>query len=77
MKYRVDSIALRKLMIDNGYGTITDLERASGVNRNTLSGIINETIRPSTNVMDKLANALNMDQRTAGDVFFAPDLRDA
>ncbi len=75
MKYKVDTTALRKLMIDNGFDTIISLEKASGVNRNTISGILKETIRPSVQVMDALAAALKMSPTTAGSVFFAPDLR--
>lgn len=77
MKYKVDTTALRKLMIDNDFDTIISLEKASGVNRNTISGILKETIRPSVQVMDALAAALNMSPATAGSVFFAPDLRTA
>jgi transcriptional regulator with XRE-family HTH domain len=75
MKYKVDTTALRKLMIDNGFDTIISLEKASGVNRNTISGILKETIRPSVQVMDALAAALHMSPAIAGSVFFAPDLR--
>lgn len=75
MKYKVDVIELRKLMVENGFNSNLALEKASGVNRNTISGILSESIRPSVQVMDKLAEALKMTPAQAGSVFFAPDLR--
>lgn len=77
MKYRVDVIALRKIMIENGYDTIVSLEKASGVSRNTISGILNETLRPSVSVIEKIAVALHMSSEACGSVFFARDLRTA
>ena len=74
-KYRTDVKALRKLMIDMDIFTVTDLADKSGVNRNTLSGILNEEIQPSSDVMFKLAEALEMMPNVAGAVFFATDLR--
>ena len=77
MKYRVDVIALRKIMIENGFDTIVSLEKATGVSRNTLSGILNESIRPSVAVIEKIAAALEMTSESCGSVFFARDLRTA
>lgn len=75
MKYRVDTVALKKIMVEKGFETIVSLEKASGVNRMTISGIINEEVRPSTKVIEKLMIALNISPELAGPVFFAPDLR--
>lgn len=73
--YTVDTIALRKLMIEQGYMTISSLSKASDVGRNTLSKVLDGSIRPSADVMSKLAVALTMSPEVAGRVFFARNLR--
>ena len=77
MGFHVDTIALRKIMIENGYETIVSLEKDTGVSRNTISGVLGGTVRPSVSVMEKLAVALKMAPEVCGSVFFAPDLRNA
>ena len=77
MKFRVDVNALKKLMIDNNIETIQELEEKSGVSRNTLSKILKGEVRPSTSVMEKLIDALNIEPVNAGSIFFVPDLRNA
>lgn len=67
--YTVDTIALRKLMIEQGYMTISSLSKASDVSRNTLSKVLDGSIRPSADVMSKLAVALTMSPEVAGRVF--------
>lgn len=75
MSYKVDTIALRKLMVDNGINTISELADKAELSRDTVSGVLRGKIRPSTNVMDKFIIALNIDTCDAGDIFFARDLR--
>ena len=75
--YKTDTVALRKLMIDAEYDTISDLAKTAGIDRTTLGKIINGKTQPSADQMDKLVVALNMDSRTAGSVFFTKNLRDA
>lgn len=72
--YRVDITLLRVAMAEAGIITVEDLSKKSGVNRNTLSGVLNGTIYPSSAVMSKVAEALNLQGEAAGRIFFAPKL---
>ena len=74
MIYTVDSAALRKAMIDNNMLTIDTLSNESGVNRNTISAILDNKSRPSSSVIDKLALALRLDGNDIGRIFFVPKL---
>ena len=77
MSYKVDTIALKKLMVENGYDTIDSLAEAAGLNRNTVSNVVNGKARPSTKVIGKLMVALHIEPCDAGGIFFAPNLRNA
>lgn len=74
MEYTVDTIKLRKAMIDAGFTTNVDLAEASGVERNTIGGILNGKIRPSSMVIEKLASALKLDGSSIGSIFFSQKL---
>ena len=76
-EYRTDTIALRKLMIDRGISTVTQLSTKTGINRNTLSGVLNGSIQPSALVMDRLVKVLAIQPEQAGLIFFNPNLRTA
>ena len=73
--YRTDIIELKKLMIEKGIDTITELSNRSGVGRDTLSKILSGKIQPSFDVMYKIASALEMESEIAGKIFFAHNLR--
>lgn len=75
MTYKVDTVALKKLMIENGIDTIGELAEKAGLDRNTTSAVVNGKRRPSTAVMDKLIVALDMEPDVAGAIFFVPNLR--
>lgn len=62
-------------MVECDIDTITELAEVSGVDRNTLSKILNEDAQPSAKVMFKLCHALHMAPEVAGKIFFAPHLR--
>lgn len=72
--YEVDTKELRIAMIEAGIDTIEALAKASGVNRNTLSGVLNGTSYPSSNVMVALVEALDLPSSQAGDIFFKEKL---
>jgi len=72
--YRVDTIALRKMMLDRNITTICALSNRSGVGRDTLGRIINGEIVPSTKIMYQIAEALEMTANQAGECFFAQKL---
>lgn len=73
--YVVDTIALRKLMVEKGYNTISALANDAKISRNTLGKVLDGTARPSAEVMEKLSITLEMTPETSGRVFFAQNLR--
>ena len=77
MSYSVNTVELKKLMIEKGIETISELSEKSGVGRDTCSGVVNGKIRPSTAVMEKIMIALEMKPVDAGLIFFKPNLRNA
>lgn len=72
--YKIDTNELRKLMIDKGINSITELSEKSGVGRDTLSRLMRGKIKPSFGVILKIANALEMSPETAGRIFFYHEL---
>lgn len=76
-QYRVDVIELKKIMVEKGLDKIVDLSSASTVDRNTLSKILAEEIKPSTTVIEKLMTALDIPSEKAGVIFFAKILRNS
>lgn len=75
MAYAVDTIELRKVMAEKKIRTTEEFSRKSGVNRNTLADVLNEKIRPSTSVMDRIVVTLELTPEAAGKIFFAKNLR--
>ena len=71
---KTDVIALRKIMIDKGFRTVTGLSEAANVNRNTLGKILNGECQPSADVMNKLIKTLGIDPKEAGGIFFGNSL---
>lgn len=66
----VDVIKLKKLMIENGFNTITQLSNKAEIDRNTLSKVLNSKILPSSDVMYKLVKCLKISPEEAGQIFF-------
>lgn len=66
----VDTKLLKKAMVDNDINTIEELVDKTGVNRNTLSDVVNGRAYPSSKVMVKLKMALCLTQEEAGAIFF-------
>lgn len=74
MTYRVDIVALKKSMIENGIDTQLELAERSAISAKTINGIMSGRITPSVTIMYKLASCLRMDSKTAGETFFAQKL---
>ena len=74
MTYQVDTIALRKAMLDKEFTTIEALSNASGVNRNTVGDILNGKIRPTSTVIEKISMTLELDGSAIGRIFFSQKL---
>lgn len=70
MLYSVDTIELRKAMVEKEIYTIVELSQKSDVNRNTLSGILNGDIRPSSAIIERIAGVLSLGAEDIGRIFF-------
>ena len=68
---KTNTIELKKLMIENGIDSITALSKATNINRNTLSAVLNGDAQPSSYVMYRLVDALHIQPANAGVIFFA------
>ena len=75
MQYQVDTIELKKRMVEKGLEKITELSKASSIDRNTISKVLNGSIKPSTTVIEKLMIALDISPDLAGKIFFNQNLR--
>lgn len=75
MTYTTDKDAIRKIMIDKGIRTVSELSKLSGINRNTLGKVLNGEIQPSADVMYKLVSCLDISPEEAGNIFFSHNLR--
>ncbi|MCR8635774.1 helix-turn-helix domain-containing protein [Paenibacillus radicis (ex Xue et al. 2023)] len=73
--HKTDTIALKKTMVENEIDTIIQLSGKTGINRNTLSQILNGDVQPSADAMDKLVSALMISPEKAGRIFFGKHLR--
>ena len=72
--HEVDTAALRWYMDKAGIRTILDLSDATGINRNTLSGVLKGTVYPSSDVMGRMVSALGIPPEKAGAIFFSQKL---
>ena len=70
-----DTIAIKKIMLEKGYKTISSLAAESGINRTTLGKVLDGKIQPSSDVMFKLVETLDIPAAEAGQIFFAVNLR--
>ena len=67
--YKTDYIEIKKIMAEKEIKTIKELAEKTGINRNTLSNILN--------VMEKLVFSLEIPPEKAGRIFFSLILRTA
>ena len=72
--YYIDIKELKKAMIDAELDNITKLAEKSGVDRNTISFLLNGKTLPTSEVMRKIATALDLPSERAGRIFFAKEL---
>ena len=72
--YSVDIKELKKAMIDADLDEIKKLSEVTDINRNTLGDVLNGKIIPSTDVIMRLAKALNLTSTRLGEIFFATAL---
>ena len=74
MKRKTDVKELRKEMAEKGLTTIMELSAETGVSRITLGKILRGEVQPSSDVMYKLVEGLNLSPEKAGKIFFAENL---
>lgn len=68
--YKVDSTAIRHAMVDNGYLTITSLSKATGISRNYLAQLLNGKQNPTSKIIGRLVDVLNIQNKDIGNIFF-------
>lgn len=73
--FKTDNIELKKIMIEEEIKTTKELAEKSGINRNTLAGILNGKIQPSADAMQRLVATLKIEPEKAGNIFFNMNLR--
>lgn len=76
-EFKTDHIELRKIMVEKKYKTIKELSEKSGINRNTLAAVLDGEKQPSSDTMEKLVIALDIEPEKAGRIFFNRTLRTA
>jgi transcriptional regulator with XRE-family HTH domain len=72
--YKVNTIELRKAMIEKNITTIEGLAKEAGVDRNTIGGILNGKTKPTSTIIEKIASALDLDGPDIGRIFFSRNL---
>ena len=70
-----DCKTLEKIRIDRDFKTRSSLADSMGVNRNTVSRILDGKIQPSADVMYAFVVALSIPPSEAGEIFFGYALR--
>lgn len=68
--YVVDTVGLRKLMIDKGYNNISEMAEACHLSRDTVSDILKGKARPGAVAMYAIAEALDVEPDILGRIFF-------
>ena len=66
-----NTIALKKIMVEKGLDKISDLSRATGINRNTLGNVLRGSTQPSADVIMRLVTTLDVPPTHAGEIFLA------
>ncbi len=67
---KIDIEALKELIAKQGYNVIS-LSAKSGVDKSTISRLLNEKNSCSVSTAQKIAIALKMTPRVAGNIFFS------
>lgn len=75
--HEIDTVILRKAMIDAGIDTIEQLAERAGINRMTAGDVVKGRIYPSSMVMEKIKIALHLTSEQAGVIFFKEKLSDS
>ena len=68
--YTVDTVELRKAMIDKGFNTIQQMADACGLSRDTMSDIVKGRVRPGALAIYAIAAVLDLEPEALGRIFF-------
>lgn len=68
--YTVDTVELRKRMLDKGLDNIRKMSEACHINRDTMSDIIKGRARPGATAMYSIAEVLDLEPEALGRIFF-------
>lgn len=75
MKRKIDTMKIKKLMLENGFETNASLSDKTGINRVTLGKILKGEQLPSSESIYRIVEALHISASEAGNIFFADNLR--
>ena len=76
MSYKTDNLSLKQLMIDHSIDITVSLCVASGIDLQTLKKVLCGEEQPSSDVMEKLKEVLNISPEKAGQIFFCANLHE-
>lgn len=68
--YSVNTIELKKAMIEAGFTNNLALAKAANISRNTLTRILKGQTKPSLEAMYAIAEVLKLKPQQAGEIFF-------
>lgn len=74
MTYTVDRKELRLAMFAKGFNSMASLSKATKISNNTLSKLSNGKYRPSAQIIDRIATALELSGDDIGRIFFKSEL---
>lgn len=69
--YKIDTVELRKCMIDSNVDSVSDLARKAGMTRNSIENILKGNTLPNLVTMYAIARVLNATPERLGRIFFA------
>ena len=75
MKNGINTSKLKGLIYSKGFN-YSSLAEESGIDRNTISNLIEKGHKPSLTTMNALFYALEMTEEQGGEIFFFENLRD-
>lgn len=74
MQYMVDTVALKKLMVERGYDSATDISKDMKVSRNTVGSVLKGESYPSSKVISRFIEVLQIPLELVGSIFFVKKL---
>lgn len=76
MKNGINTSKLKGLIYEKGFN-YSSLAEKSGIDRNTISNVIEKGQKPSLTTMNALFYVLEMTEEQGGEIFFSENLQEA